>query len=408
MRILHLISQRPDSTGSGIYIQQLIEKSAMAGHSNRLVCGVAKGDIPHLAMINSADISCVEFGQGQLPANIVGMSDEMPYPSIRFRDLDHADIATYEFEFARALVAVIRKFRPHIIHSHHLWLLSSLASRLYPQIPMVTTCHGSDIRQFRTCSHLRARVLSGCRNIPAILALSEPQKSEIQSLYHVAPEKITVIGGGYSSELFFQKKKPSPSPVRLIYAGKLSYAKGVPYLLKALTTLEDMDFHLDLVGSGTGPEYEECMLLAGKLAGKISLHGSVPQTQLAQLMKENHIMILPSLYEGLPLTVLEAVASGCRVIATDLVGTREIHSYLPEADITLIPLPRGLEVDRIPPAEQPGFIRSLEESIRASVLRVPTKPDLDLAPLTAGINHFNWNSVYRRCEHVYNILLGQT
>lgn len=402
MRILHLISQRPDSTGSGIYIQQLIKQSTLAGHSNRLICGVPEGDIPELEVIDHADINYLEFGRGQLPEKIVGMSDEMPYPSLLFRDMRPTDIAKYELEFAKQITRVIKEFKPHIIHSHHLWLISSLASRLFPQIPLVTTCHGSDLRQFRTCPGLRARVLSGCQHIRAIFALSEPQKLDIHSLYDIKREKIVVAGGGYNSKRFYQEKKPDPSPVRLLYAGKLSSAKGVPYLLEALMAMKEQDFHLDLIGGGNGPEYNACLTLAEKLANKITLHGSIPQAELAALMKKSHIMILPSLFEGLPLIVLEAVASGCRVITTELPGTREIQKHLPTADITLIPPPALVEVDKIPPAEQLLFIRALQESLTIAISKVSTTPEPDCAIFSAEINHFSWENVFKRCEHIYN------
>lgn len=391
-----------------MYIQQLIDRASRAGHSNRLICGVMQGEIPDLSVIDSRETSCIEFGKGRAVEKVVGMSDEMPYPSVRFRDLNQADIGRYENTFAKVLLEVIADFQPDIIHSHHLWLISSLTARLFPKIPLVTTCHGSDLRQFRTCPHLQARVLSGCRNISTVFALSEPQKEEIHTLYGIKREKICVVGAGYNSELFYQEKKQSPSPVRLIYAGKLSYAKGVPYLLKALTGMKEIDFHLDLIGSGNGPEHDECLLLARKLSNTITVHGSIPQAQLAALMRNCHIMILPSLYEGLPLIMLEAIASGCRVIATELPGTREIMNHLPTSYITLIPPPERLEVDKIPTADQSAFITNLQETIACVIPQVSKQPDPDLTSLSKRIDYFNWDKVFSRCEKTYTKLTVTT
>ena len=46
MKILHIISQRPDSTGSGIYLQHILAEAAAAGHRNMLLCGVQNNNLP--------------------------------------------------------------------------------------------------------------------------------------------------------------------------------------------------------------------------------------------------------------------------------------------------------------------------------------------------------------------------
>lgn len=405
MRILHLISQRPDSTGSGIYVRQLIDSSVQSGHDNRLVAGIQRGQLPVIPAMPGDHCSFVTFQSEELPLPIVGMSDVMPYPSARFRDLSRMDIALYERSFAGTIASVVAAFQPHIIHSHHLWLLSSLTARLFPRIPLVATCHGSDLRQFRNCPHLQSRVQSGCRQIPAIMALSEPQKLEIARLYRIPAEKITVVGGGYCSSLFYQEKKALPAPVRLLYAGKLSEAKGVVWLLRALAALNS-EYHLDLIGSGAGSEHERCRDLAERFAGTVTLHGALPQDRLASLMRRAHIMVLPSLYEGLPLIMLEAIAAGCRVIATDLPGTWEIAKRLNTSYITLVPCPRLQQVDKILPEDEPLFTAGLLQALENVCREVSREPDLDLAPLQELIHYYSWAQVYSRTEAVYRQTLA--
>lgn len=408
MRILHLISQRPDSTGSGIYIQEMIDASARNGYENRLVAGIQEGQLPTLTQIPRENCSFVEFGSDSLPMQIVGMSDVMPYPSNRFRDLSREEVSRYEHSFACAITPVISAFQPHILHSHHLWLLSSLTARMFPRIPLVTTCHGTGLRQFRTCPHLQSRVLSGCRHIQAILALSEPQKEEITKLYQLPAERITVAGGGYNNRLFFQERKPSTPPLRLLYAGKLSDAKGVPWLLKALAGMDGDAYHLDLVGGGDGTEYDGCLELAEKLETAVTVHGSLPQDQLASRMRKAHVMVLPSLFEGLPLIMLEAIASGCRVIATDLPGTREIAGRLNTSYIRLVPCPRLHQVDKILPEAEALFVIELRQALNDAARAVRQEPDLSLTPLQHGIRHFSWEQVFARTQAVYQRVLTAT
>ncbi len=187
------------------------------------------------------------------------MTDIMPYPSTRFADLSAQDIETYETVFARVLTETVARFSPDIIHSHHNWLLSSLARRLFPNIPVVTTCHGTDLRQFQNCPHLREKVLSGCCRLDAAMVLTGAQKDYIVGNYRLPPEKIIVTGAGYDDSLFTTGTKPSPRPVQLVYAGKLLNAKGLPWLLNALKKITTPEWRMHIVGGGIGKEKEECM-----------------------------------------------------------------------------------------------------------------------------------------------------
>ena len=82
MKILYLLSQRPDSTGSGIYLQAMLKEGAKWGCQNVLLAGLPKGDILHLTGLRPEEAHYVRFHCGDLSFEIVGMSDVMPYPSM--------------------------------------------------------------------------------------------------------------------------------------------------------------------------------------------------------------------------------------------------------------------------------------------------------------------------------------
>ena len=100
------------------------------------------------------------------------------------------------------------------------------------------------------------------------MALSAAQKNEIIRLYDLAPEKVAITGAGYNDGLFYLTTKPTPDPVQLVYAGKLSNAKGVPWLLRALQSVRSPAWKLHLLGGGSGPEKSDCLMLARQLGGK--------------------------------------------------------------------------------------------------------------------------------------------
>ena len=151
LKILHLLSQRPDSTGSGIYVQAMLREAASRGHTNFLLAGIPSGSEPSLEVISADSCEFVNFNGPDLPFEVVGMSDVMPYPSKRFCDLTVAEVNRYEKCFAGKLKAVVDFFSPDIIHSHHLWVVTSMARRNYPELPILTSCHGTELRQLRNC-----------------------------------------------------------------------------------------------------------------------------------------------------------------------------------------------------------------------------------------------------------------
>jgi glycosyltransferase involved in cell wall biosynthesis len=402
LRILHLLSQRPDSTGSGIYIQAMLAAAAERGHTSALVAGIQDHWPVQPAGVAPADCRFVRFGSDAFPEQIVGMSDVMPYESRRFCDLDTGAIERYENVFAREIQAAVEKFRPDLIHSHHLWLVTALTRRLYPHIPMVTSCHGSDLRQFQNCPHLRERVLD-CRQIDAVLALSGDQKGEIERLYKVDPAKIHVVGAGYNNRRFRPARKPPPDPVNLLYAGKLSRAKGVPWLLRALTEIEIPSWHLALVGGGSGPEKAECLQLAEGLGDRVTVHGAVSQKRLADLMGRVHLFVLPSFFEGLPLVVLEALACGCRVVTTRLPGVVELLGSLQSGAVSLVDLPRLEAIDRPHPADSDAFEAALGAALAGQLQAAYRDQPRDTAAITERLGAFTWPQVFERVEQLYRL-----
>ena len=77
--------------------------------------------------------------------------------------------------------------------------------------------------------------------------------------------------------------------------------------------------------TGSRAEKAECLALAAQLGEeRVTVHGPMLQAELADLFKQAHIFVLSSLFEGLPLVLLEALACGCRLVATDLPGVREV------------------------------------------------------------------------------------
>ena len=401
LKILHILSQRPDATGSGIYLQAMVREAAACGHENFVVAGIQSDREADLENIPPDHCRFVRFSGGDIAYPIPGMTDIMPYPHVRFRDLSAADLDTYEAVFTRNLTAAVAAFNPDVIHSHHLWLLTSLTRRLFPQIPLVTSCHGTDLRQFQNCPHLRPKVLSGCRRLDAALALSRVQRQEIAKTYGLSPDRVFVTGAGYDERLFRPGAKPDPRPVQLVYAGKFIRAKGLPWLLKALARIENDGWQLHLVGGGSGDQKQECLRLARDLGRRVIVHGQLPQKRLAQIFRQSHIFVLSSFFEGLPLVVLEALASGCRVVATDLPGVLEAAEGIGGDWITLVHTPRRRNLDQPVTEDLPVFEQRLTQALERQMAAARRRPQIDVAAIARRLEDFTWREVFARVATVY-------
>lgn len=401
MKILHILSQYPDSTGSGIYLQAILREAHKRGHINALAAAMNKKRTPQIPPLAVDNFSLVVFGCSPLDFALPGMSDVMPYSSTIFKDLNEHHLDSYEQVFIEHIAQLIEDFSPDIIHSHHLWLLSSLIKKHYPQIPLVTSCHGSDLRQFRLCPHLRDRVLEGCRNINKILALTASQKEEIIDLYDIPANTIEIVGAGFENTLFYLSPKPAAPPIQITYCGKLSRAKGVPWLLKALAQSTIQNYELHLIGEGSGTEKDECIALAKPLGPKVKFHGNLRQEALAAQLRKTHIFILPSLYEGLPLTVLEALACGCMVITTKLPGCIEIFDNVCCDMIHLIDLPRRIKTDVPHQQDEMAFINNIRHTFENVCQHIMLNPRIDDNQLLSQIRQYTWEMVFSRIEKCY-------
>ncbi len=100
-------------------------------------------------------------------------------------------------------------------------------------------------------------------------------------------------------------------PLKLLYAGMVTQRKGIKYLLDAMKTFQRKDVELHIIGNvfGAKDEFE-------KYAGMYTYHGAMTQQQLFEKYTEYDALVLPTVFEGFALVIIEAMAAGLPVIAT--------------------------------------------------------------------------------------------
>jgi len=406
MRILHVISQAPDFTGSGKYLQAILSCAKERGHTNFLVAGI-QGDFQlDSKLIRENHVRYIRFGTGMLDYPLPGMSDVMPYQSTRFLELSQSQIHEYETAFGTVVRDAIDQFEPDMIHVHHLWLVACVVRRIALDIPMVATCHGTCLRQMVLCPHIADKVSCDIRKIDTIMALSHDQKAMISSIHGVLPERIRVVGGGFSDKLFYCSEKSSQGSVEIVYAGKLSEAKGVPWLLRSMEKTKFQNWKLHLAGGGAGREYEHCLELASKIGGRVIIHGTLSHTNLAELMRQCHLFVLPSFYEGLPLVLMEALASGCRIITTALPGMLEVLGSESSPLVKLIHLPDLETIDRPFKSDYPALEQALASALDTALEQAFECPEPNYREAALVSGKYTWPQIFLRMEEAYQQALN--
>jgi glycosyltransferase involved in cell wall biosynthesis len=101
--------------------------------------------------------------------------------------------------------------------------------------------------------------------------------------------------------------------------------KGHRVLVDALARLRDRDdWRAHLVGEGPERAAIEDQLRATGIEGRVTMHGAQPSERVHALLKSSEIAVLPSFTEGLPNAVMEAMAQGVPVVASDVGGVRDL------------------------------------------------------------------------------------
>lgn len=275
----------------------------------------------------------------------------------RMRRLAYVLAPSYAIAQASTIWRLHRKAHYDIIHGH--WvvpngIVAASVARLV-QRPLVISLHGSDVFFALKQRMLRRAAEATFAQASAITACS-PSLYDGALALNAAPEKLHLMPYGVNSSFFMHTSEErdhvrqmlgiDSDRVALTFVGRLVEKKGVEHLIRALPTVKRrLPGAICLVG-GTGPERTALELLARELGVSESVRflGGLDWKSVAAVLQATDIFIAPSIHDsegnsdGLPNTVLEAMASGCPIVTTTLPGiqlaiTDEVHGLLiPEKD----------------------------------------------------------------------------
>jgi glycosyltransferase involved in cell wall biosynthesis len=236
-------------------------------------------------------------------------------------------------------VATLKELNVDLVHAH----FGTSAVDIWPyaralNIPMLVTLHGFDINVYREVWEAGQRGKRRKRYPQQLLALAkEPRvhflavSSAIQQRaiqYGIPPEKITVSYIGVDSESFTPSNIPlAERKSRILYVGRLVEKKGAGYLIDAFVKIKAAVPDAELVIVGKGP-LEDVFKQQVKQLGLSDVHflGALSNQDVKEQIDQARIFCLPSITaangdaEGLPISILEAQASGVLVVTSSSGG----------------------------------------------------------------------------------------
>ncbi|WP_150263023.1 glycosyltransferase family 4 protein [Parvimonas micra] len=403
MKILHLISQYPSKTGSGIYLTEVYKNFKSMNFTQKVLCAMNEDDI---IKVNFDDYEIIKFKSKDLSFPVVGMSDVMPYESFLFSNLVNEKLEEYIKVFTNKITKIVNEFNPDIIFTNHLYIMSSIVASLNSSCKVFAFCHGTDLRQLYK-NNIHKKLI--CKNIPkvdGIFCLSEKQKEEIIEVFEYNKDKVYVIGGGYDLEFYYKgedKIYNKNSKLKLIYAGKFSRAKGVIYLLKAFEKVKDKyNIELILAGSGTGEEYDEIISYSQKMSDKVKLYGYMDMQEIADLFRSCDIFVMPSFYEGLSLVTIEAMACDLKVVMNELENFMDFvgDDIINSKNIEFVKMPKLFDADKVVKEEVNDYIQRLSLALEDQINNLYNNNfEKDFS---YKITQFSWENI---CNNIKNIVI---
>jgi len=238
----------------------------------------------------------------------------------------------------RGLSKVIDQSKPDIIHTHGDVALIDMGPLLiFKKLPKVIHTY-----HFGNYPHIKKRYLLASmlfsRFPDKLISVSDAQQRSIIKYLHAPSSKISTIVNGVSGNPYADEKLTVNEITREGFASDndlivgsvavLTKQKGIPYLLDAIKLISQERENIKFIIAGGGPLEESLRQQATELGISNYIHFTGWRSDALKFMNAFDIFIMPSLWEALPIVLLEALASRKTIITTDVGDNSKIIDHM--------------------------------------------------------------------------------
>lgn len=245
-------------------------------------------------------------------------------------------------------------------------VLAGIAGRLLG-VPVVTTLRGEDANRAAGAPIYRAMLRTCMRLSSRVVTVSPAIADQLVDAGLTTRDRVTTIANGVGDEFLAVSRDARQSPgLRLAFVGSLVPNKGVDLILTALAGCP-ADTTLTVVGAGSEGARLIALANATGLADRVRFLGPQPHVTMPGILSEHDALVLASRREGRPNVVLEALASGMPVVASNIPGVAglvcdgENGALFPPGDADALR-------EQLLRLREPTLRRRLGESGRAGIL----------------------------------------
>lgn len=307
-----------------------------------------------------------------------------------------------------------------VVHSHTWYAnLAGHTAKLLHGVPHVVTAHSLEpLRPWKAEQLGGGYALSSwcertaVESADAIIAVSAGMRRDVLTAYpEVNPDRVRVVYNGidtaqYAPDLgtdVVDRLGIDPSRPSVVYVGRITRQKGLPYLLRAARELPADTQLVLLAGAPDTPEIAaEVEGLVGKLranrSGVVWVAEMLPKHEVIQVLTHATIFVCPSVYEPMGIVNLEAMACETAVVATATGGIPEVVAD-GETGL-LVPIEQAGDGSGRP-LEPARFVADLAARINEVLADPARAAEFGRAGRRRAVEHFSWDAVAARTMEVY-------
>ena len=220
---------------------------------------------------------------------------------------------------------LIRKVKPDVIHTHLYALKYAVLAKLFLRIPGVHTVHNMAEKE-ATPKDQKVNRFFFHRHMALPVSLSDEIQGTVMNLYRLAPEGCPVVLNGVDLTKCEPKTDyAAHKPIRVIHVGRFSEQKNHACMIEALAKLPRDTFVIDFFGEGE--LQEDIRQLAAQHGLERELHFNGTTDHIHPHLSAADIFILPSKWEGVPMSIIEAMGTGLPIIASRVGGVSDMLTH---------------------------------------------------------------------------------